>query len=233
MPAAMVTILLTPLGKTMLEIWQNCAWKNKILKTSYTAEMCFNCFTIISVLWEGNSDRVFWIIQISISPLGERSSGLALHQSASLPPSVLSASHKPAWKVAWQNQGQERKSGNEATAVPAVELPGRKKWEVFLIITRFHIQLRTFWNVTEKMNDFVSPEDEQYFRHELNIHLSHWPRGSSPSHEFTLLLCGKAGNPPSIANLTAHCWASPWWRLHLLEAARRESKQPGRHLKHH
>lgn len=95
--------------------------------------------------------------------------------------SPTQSSNPSAWKMAWQNQEQERKSCNDAMAVPIVELPGRRKWKVLLIKTRFHIQLRTFWNITEKMNNSVSPKDEQYFRHELNIHLSHWQTGSSPS----------------------------------------------------
>lgn len=83
--------------------------------------------------------------------------------------------------MAWQNQEQERKAGSDAMAVPVVQLPGRRRWELLFIKTSFHIQLLTFWNITEKMNDFVSPEDEQYFSYELNTHLSHWQRGSSPS----------------------------------------------------
>lgn len=86
-----------PLGKHNWRYWRPSTWKIKIFKTSYKAEICFNYFMSISVLWERNSCRRFSLIKTSIHTCGVYSSGSALYQlqSASLPPSVPQTSHKP------------------------------------------------------------------------------------------------------------------------------------------
>lgn len=124
-PEAMVTPVIPSPGKQYRRYLKPSTWKIKIFKTWYGAEICIHHLMTISVLQEGNSHMIFWIIKIAINPFREYSSGSALRQpqSASLPPSVPQTSHKPLHLQPDKTRKQEE------TQVTVLTLCGGVIWQ--------------------------------------------------------------------------------------------------------